>query len=153
MLAELALGLAGFTGVAAAFGGRDRTYSTAERARIIAIFLSAGGVLVGTLCVLTLTATGGSATAAYVWASLVAATVQFSFLYLIIPQAYALAKDPEASTSIWTFGLAVTQCVASLCLLAGNLVGWREAWPLIAAFSIQLTWGLFVFARILTQRN
>jgi len=43
LLAELALGLGGFTGVAAAFGGPERAYTAAERMRLLSIFLSAGG--------------------------------------------------------------------------------------------------------------
>ena len=153
LLAELALGLAGFTGVAGAFGGRDRVYSNADRVRLQSIFLAAGCVLVGSLCALTLIAAGWSPGQSYRWSSLLAAAVLTPFLYRVQPQAYALARDPDASTSIGIFSVASAQNVVSMCLLAGNFIAWREAWPLFGAFSIQLTWGLFLFSRILTQRN
>jgi hypothetical protein len=51
--AELALGLAGFAGVTAAFGGRDREYSGARLLRLSGIFQTAGCVLAGSLCVET----------------------------------------------------------------------------------------------------
>ena len=153
LLAELALGLAGFTGVAGAFGGRDRAYSDADRVRLQSIFLAAGSVLVGSLCALTLTAAGWSPGQSYRWGSLPAAAVLMPFFYRVMPQAYALARDPDASTSIRVFAFASAQNLVSVCLLAGNFIAWREAWPLVGAFSIQLTWGLFLFARILTQRN
>ena len=39
LFAELSIALAGFTGVAAAFGGRDREFSRIDRGRLDAVFL------------------------------------------------------------------------------------------------------------------
>ncbi len=153
LLAELALGLAGFTGVAAAFGGRDRVYSEADRSRLQAIFLAAGCVLVGSLCALTLTAAGWSSGQSHRWGGLLAAAILIPTFYNLLPQAYAFARDPDASTSFWIFGFALAQAIVSVLFLAGNFIVWREAWPLFAAFSVQLTWGLFLFARILTRNK
>ncbi len=153
MLAELAVGIAGFTGVASAFGGRDRTYAPAERVRIVGIFQYSSCVMVGSLCVLTLTGAGNSAAAVYAWASAVAS------LFLLWPTAaggtrtFSLAKDPEVSTTFWLIALNLAQAAAVLGLFVGNLIVWREAWPLIAGFSLQLSWALFLFARIMTHRN
>ena len=152
LLAELALGLGGFSGVAGAFGGRDRSYTAAERIRLLSIFLAAGGALAGSLCVLTFASAGGSIASAYTWASLLAATVHLAHLSLM-PATYRLVINPEASTSMPVFALALAYICICLGLLGANLIVWREAWPLSAAFSIQLTFGLFLFARILTQRN
>ena len=152
LLAELALALGGFTGVAAAFGGRDRTFTIAERTRLITIFLSAGGALAGSLCVLTFASADALATSAFVWASALGATSQLLHL-LIIPRAYRLAIDPKASTVGSTLALLVVYVAVSLGLLLVNAIVWREAWPLVAAFSVQLVWGLWAFSRILTQRD
>ena len=152
LLAELALALGGFTGVAAAFGGRDRTYTIAERIRLITIFLSAGGALAGSLCVLTFASAGALGTSTFVWASALGASSQLSHL-LLMPRAYRLAIDPKASAVGSTFALLVTYVAVSLGLLLLNATVWREAWPLVAAFSVQLVWGLWVFSRILTQRD
>jgi hypothetical protein len=154
LLAELALGLAGFTGVAAAFGGRDRTYAAIERFRLEGIFLTAAGAMVGSLCVLTLTGAGRPTTEAYRWASLVSAPVLlFTLLRIASPSMLALMRDPNSSASPWIHALGTTLIAACLFLLAGNFIAWWDAWPLFAAFSLQLTWGLFLFARLLTQRN
>jgi hypothetical protein len=59
-MAELALGPGGFTGVTAAFGRRDRVFTLAERTRLLAIFVAAGVVLSGSLCVLVAPSTGAT---------------------------------------------------------------------------------------------
>jgi hypothetical protein len=153
LLAELAVGLAGFTGVAAAFGGRDRRYSDPDRARLLSIFLSAGCVLVGSLCALTLTSAGWSSGQSFRWSGLTAAAVLIPSFYSVIPQAYAFAKDPDATTSFVIVALAAVANTVSVLLLAGNFIVWKEAWPVFGTFSIQLAWGLFLFARVLMVRK
>jgi hypothetical protein len=153
LLAELAVGLAGFTGVAAAFGGGDRSYSAPDRARLLSIFLSAGCALVGSLCALTLVSAGWSSGQSYRWSGVFAAAVLIPSFYAVIPQAYAFAKDPEATTSFVIVALALVANIASVLLLAGNFILWREAWPVFGALSIQLAWGLFLFARVLLIRK
>ena len=153
LLAELAVGLAGFTGIAAAFGGHDREYSDPDRVRLLSIFLSAGCVLVGSLCALTLTSAGWSSSQSYRWSGLSAAAVLIPSFYFVIPQAYAFARDPDASTSFAIVALAVVANLVSVLLLTGNFIFWREAWPVIGASSIQLAWGLFLFARVLMVRK
>ncbi len=151
MLAELALGLAGFTGVAAAFGGSDRAYSSPDRFRLLAIFLSAGCVLVGSLFTLTLAAAGWSPGQSYRWGGLSAAVILMPFFYQVLPRTYAFARDPNVVTSISIFAFVAAQVIVSVLLLAGNFFVWREAWPLFGAFSIQLALGLFLFARLLLR--
>ena len=143
MLAELAVGLAGFTGIAAAFGGRDRKYSDPDRVRLLAIFLSAGCVLVGSLCVLTLTSADWSSGQSYRWSGLSAAAVLIPSFYAVIPQSYGFAKDPDATTSFAIVAIAVVANGVSVLLLAGNFIVWREAWPVVGALSMQLVWGLW----------
>ncbi len=128
-------------------------YSNADRARLLSIFLAAGCVLVGSLCTLTLTAAGWSSGQSYRWGGLSAAAILIPSFYYVLPQAYAFARDPDASTSFAIFAFALAQIIVSVLLLAGNFIVWREAWPLFGAFSIQLTWGLFLFARILMRQN
>lgn len=151
-MAELALGLGGFTGVAAAFGGSDRVFSLAERTRIQAIFLASGAVLAGSLCVLVAPSAGATASVAHAGASILGIAVLLPN-YGVIRRAYTLAANPAATTTFVTLAIATSQVAVSVGLLAGNLVFWRAAWPLSIAFSIQLLWGLYCFARILTQRN
>jgi len=153
LFAELALALAGFTGVAAAFGGRERAYSQADRARLLSISLSSGAVLAGTLVAWTLAAAGCSAATVFGWSSLAGAFVLVFFFLKVLPHAYSLARDPEASTSPFIAHLGTVVYGAGIFLFAGNFLVWGEAWPLLAGSSIHLGWGIFLFARVLTQRN
>ncbi len=148
----MALALGGFTGVAAAFGGRDRAFTLAERTRLLAIFVAAGAVLAGSLCVLVAPSTGATEGFTYAAASLLGAAVLLPY-FRVIPRAYSLALDPAVTTSFGVLGVAASQLAVCVALLGGNLVWWREPWPLLIAFSIQLLWGLYLFARILGQRN
>jgi hypothetical protein len=153
LLAELALGLAGFTGVAGAFGGRERVYSEADRARLLSIFLSSGSVLAGSLGAWTLTAAGWSETTSFRWSSLAAASVLVFFFVKVLPRAYALARDPHASTSTFIALLGTLLYATAVFFHAANFILWGEAWPLLLGSSIHLGWGLFLFARILTHQN
>jgi hypothetical protein len=152
-LAELALGLAGFTGVAGAFAGRERAYSEADRARLLSIFLCSGSVLAGSLGAWTLTAAGWSEATAFRWSSLAAASVLVFSFVKVFPQVVALARDPHASTSTFIALVGTLLFAASICFYAANFILWGEAWPLLAGSSVLLGWGLFLFARILTHRN
>ena len=109
--------------------------------------------MLGSLAVLVLPATGSSAVAAYGWASLIAAVAQSRPAYVGVTRAFVFARDPEMSTSLFVSAVAITLVVGCLVLYVANLILWREAWPLLVAFSVQLAWGLFLFARVLTQRN
>jgi len=82
-----------------------------------------------------------------------AAAVLIPSFYSVIPQAYAFAKDPDATTSFVIVALALVANIVSILLLVGNFIAWREAWPVIGAFSMQLAWGLFLFARVLMIRK
>ena len=54
LLAELALGLAGFTGIAAAFGGTARTYEHSDHLRLVGILVAPGRDFLDTVHVRTL---------------------------------------------------------------------------------------------------
>lgn len=82
-----------------------------------------------------------------------AAAVLIPSFYSVIPQSYTFAKDPDATTSFAIVAIAVVANIASVLLLTGNFIVWREAWPVFGAFSIQLAWGLFLFARVLMVRK
>jgi hypothetical protein len=153
LIAELALGLAGFTGVAGTFGGRDRDYSPADQARIESIFMLTGSVLAGSLASLTLLSAGFPNAASYGWASLIAGAICFRPLYIALTRGVSLAKDPEMSTSSLIVIASLVIILSSLGFNIGNFLLWKNAWPLLAASSLQLAWALFLFARILTQRN
>ncbi len=116
------------------------------------VFQQSGCVMVGSLCVLTLSGANNSAAAVYAWASAVASLFQLWFA-TAGRRIGALATDPEVSTTFWLIRLTLAIFATTLGLFVGNLIVWREAWPLIAGFSLQLSWSLFLFARIMTRRN
>ena len=153
ILAELALGLAGFTGVAAAFGGHDRVFSQVDRNRLLGIFVAAGSVLVGCMTVLTLSSAQAPSSTTYFWASLAAVSILPPNVYPLIPHTYGYWRDPETRTNGWVFAIVSIQFGVCIILLAGNIVVWEAPWPLTAAFSIQIAYGLFLFARILFVRK
>jgi hypothetical protein len=138
LFAELALGLCGFTGVAATFGGRDRSYTVLDKVRIEGIFTQAGSVLLGSFAVLTISVWASSSATAFGWGSLVAATVLSRPVYTAFTIAIPLARDPESSSSLFIAVAAVT--VISTCFLihVANFADWRGAFPLLLAFSLQL---------------
>jgi hypothetical protein len=153
ILAELALGLAGFTGVAAAFSGHDRVFSQVDQDRLLGIFVAAGSVLVGCMTVLTLSSAQAPSSTTYVWASLAAVLILPPNVHPLISHTYSYWRDPETRTNGWVFAIVAAQFGVCTILLAGNMVVWRAPWPLTAAFSIQVAYGLFLFARILFVRR
>jgi hypothetical protein len=102
--------------------------------------------------VLVAPSAGTTASFTYASASFLGAAAFLPYVR-VIPRAYSLARDPAATTSLGVVGVAIAQLVVCLALLGGNLVWWHETWPLLIAFSIQLLWGLYLFARVLWQRN
>jgi hypothetical protein len=153
LFAELALGLCGFTGIAATFGGRERSYSVLDKIRIEGIFTLAGSVMLGSISVLTVSVLGTSSATVFGWASLIAASVLCRPVYTTFTRAIPLARDPESSSSLPIALVAVTTSWSCFLIHLANLALWREAFPLLLAFSLQLAWALFLFARMLTQRN
>ena len=152
-MAELALGLAGFAGVAAAFGGRDRSYEPAERVRLGALFGIAAIPLGGSLLTISLMSAGLTAQSSYLCVSSVGLLALIAVATLFLPRTFQLAAHADASTELWAAVFATVFVAANFVLLAANLILGGEAWPLISAFSSQLVYSLWMFFRILTRRN
>ena len=153
LFAELALALGGFTGVAAAFGGRDREFRRIEVARITGVFWFAGISLVDALLVISLAHAGFSASETYSVASFVAGLLVLVTASLQLPPVVRLYRASESTTSGGFIVLAIC-FMASLVVfnLWASLVS-RESWPLVCGISSQLVWGLWMFARLLLRPN
>lgn len=152
LLAELAIALAGFSGVAAAFTGRERTYRPTERIRLLAVLLTSGVVFGGSGGVHTLLLAGVSPTSTFRFVSL-AAAVFFAFVSLPgVGRAYRARRDPDSTSESWALHLAAAQAVLTLGLLAGN-VPLGTPYLLAGAFWLQLVYGLWMFARLLLRSN
>ena len=153
LFAELSLGLAGFAGVAAAFGGRDRSFGPGDRNRLLGIFVCASATLAGCVLVLTLSSTHTPVQSVYWITSALLFVTSAMASFTRVPINYRLARDPKASIEPWAAHLASAFFATLLFLYGGNLWLGGEAWPLLAGFSLQLLFGLWLFTRILTRPN
>ena len=153
LFAELSLGLAGFAGVAAAFGGRQRSHGPGDENRLFGLFVSAGVTLAGCMAILTLIATDMSPHHIFLLVSAVLFAINGVVMLMRVPNNYRLAHASDASIEPWAAHLASFHFSALLLLYGGNLWLGGRAWPLIAGFSLQLLFGLWLFTRLLTRSN
>lgn len=153
LIAELAVGLAGFGGVAAAFGGRDRSYAPVELTRMRALFVHAALVLASSLFATSLLWFGFALSTACFWCCLLGLAGEAPAAAYFSRRAQQYFADPRASTG-W-FALLATVVPAWLAALffAAGLLASESMGFLIAGLSVQLLFGLWAFTRILTQRN
>ena len=152
LLAELALGLAGFGGVAAAFGGRERSFQATELIRLRAVFFGGGVVLGGTLVIETLLAIDPLAGSAIRIAGTLSLLAQLVTSATNLRSAYRRASDPDSSSERWALHLSSLYSLATtvlyvVCILTG------QPWTFIGASTIQILFSLWMFTRILTRPN
>ena len=152
LLAELAVGLAGFGGVAAAFGGRERSFQATELIRLRAVFFGGGVVLSGALCVETLLAIQPLATLAIPIAGTVSLLAQLVTSATNLRSAYRRASDPGSSSERWALHLSSVYSLTAVVLYVVCIVT-GEPWAFIGASTIQLVFSLWMFTRILTRPN
>ena len=153
LLAELAIAVAGFAGVASAFGGRDRSFGPAELIRLTALFQYATLVLAGCFGLASLSAAGVGDSTGLALVSFAEAIALLALAAFALPEAFRLARSEESTMGGWrlAFVAATYVIVIPLCL-ANALVVQRE-WPLILAFSILILQSLWFFFSLLTLRN
>ena len=148
IIAEIALGLAGFAGVIAALGPRQRRWQLLDRLRIIALLLNSFLVLIFALVPLGLAAAKFEEKEIWFYSSLVYILFQFH-----IPFKFrAIFRSVEgykgfASLPIGYTILAIELSGAGLLML--NVVSLKAAWPHILTLGIVLTTGFFIFAELL----
>lgn len=153
LIAELAVGLAGFAGVAAAFGGRDRAYAPVELTRLRALFVHAALVLGGCLLAIALLWFGFSLSEACLGSAALGFAGEGPAAGYFSSRAYQYLTDPEASTGWMAFLLTVVPAWLAAGLMLGVLVQGGSMGLLVSGLSVQLLFGLWLFTRILTQRN
>jgi hypothetical protein len=152
LLAELGLALAGFAGVAAAFGGRAREYGKVDFNRLMILFACAAIVVAGSLLIITLAAQGLADATIYFTASAAMATVTAITTVPIWLTAFRNVRNPTVGAPAWVFCVSTAFVVAVETLYVLNLFE-SEPGPLIAAFSLSLLYGLWVFIRLMTRPN
>ena len=123
LVAELALGLAGFGGVAAAFGGRDRQFSRGERTRLLALYVHSTLALVGALLTMALLWFEMALATACFWASLAGLVGQVPAAVHFTRRAWRFLQDAEMSTGPWAFLLTAMPTWMAATMFAAGLIG------------------------------
>jgi hypothetical protein len=152
LIAELALALAGFGGVAAAFGGRDRSYAPVEISRLRVLFSHAFLALSTSLFAIGLlfaTTTETACRFASVAGLLTQTPTSAYFLRLV----YRHTANQETTPGWWGFVFSFAVLIA-IPLLFGASISWGGSSVLLVfALSTQLLYGLWIFMRLLIHRN
>jgi len=151
LLAELGLGLAGFAGVAAAFGGRARSYDKVDLNRLMVLFACAGSVVAGSLAVITLGALGLEAATIFVTVSSVLALIVGAAAFPLFRTAYRNTRERPDAAPLYVLIIAAIFVVTFESLLVLNILQGGKAGLLLAAFALSLIYGLWVFIRLMTR--
>ena len=150
-MAELGLGLAGFAGVAAAFGGRSRNYGSIDLLRLKVLFFCAGSVVAGCLAILTLISYGVEDATSYFVISAALALISGAIGVPILLAAYRTVRDPKIVAPAWVFIVGMTYVIVIEVLYVRNLIEGGESGPLIAGFSLSLVYGFWMFTRLMVR--
>ena len=152
LLAELAIAVAGFAGVSAAFAGRDRSYRPFERTRLLALFINSGAILSGCGVVHTLLLAGTAPNTAFRLASLATALVLIGPSVPSMLGIYRAAQEPDSRAERWAINMTIGYLVLSFVLLGVN-VWMGTAYLLVGTLWLLLAYGLWMFWRLLTRAN
>ena len=153
LFVEVAIAVAGFAGVATVFGGQNRSFQAAENLRLRALFQNSALVLIGCMSLLALDA----AEVEHRW-NVVAVSLLVVSIYLVtfldVPlKSIKLRTSNDSSVTVFSLSIAVSPFVVGVPLLLGNALYLRQEWPLIVVFTHYILMSLWVFYRLLTNRN
>lgn len=153
LLAELSLGLAGFGGVAAAFGGSRRQYTRAELTRLLALFFHASLSLALSLLGTSLLWFEQPIASVAFWTCCFGSVVELPTGAYLTARAYRFTKDQQTTTTWWVFwAVTVPTWAAGGLYVAGAATGGSIA-LLVSGLSLQILLGLWMFVRVLTLRD
>lgn len=152
LLAELALALAGFSGVAAAFSGRDRSYRPTEYIRLISLFHTSGTVFVCSGFVYVFLLAEFSPSQTFRTASLLVTVIFASVGIPFTIKAYRAAQAPDSSSEAWALHLNSFWICLVLGLTGINIV-FGQLYLLLASLWLIMTYGIWMFFRFLTRAN
>lgn len=151
LIAELALGLTGFAGVAAAFGGREREFTPIDRVRLAAVFQTSAGPMVGSLLLIALVRS--STVSDSVAVSIVAVSSIAYILATLGPASIRALKLARRDNSADPRAVAMTLVAGSvqLSLYASAALGFAGSSAVVGGYAIQLVVGVWMFWRLLTR--
>ena len=153
LYAELALALAGFTGVASAFSGRERTFRPTELTRLQGILLNAASVLAGCFAFYSASSVELSETEVQTAVATASFLLTVPMLTFVIPAGWRHHNDPDSTSEMWVLISVTLVAIGLLSLYA--LAAFARIGPglLVIGFSVQLLFGLWLFVRLLTRPN
>lgn len=153
ILAEIAIAIAGFAGVASVFGGREKKYREAELLRIRGLFELSALVLIGCFGISVVQAAGMSKQLAISFVSLVL-IVAYGIVVLDVPlKATKLYRKQESTVTLGALVTAFSVYVIGLPLLVANMLVLRQEWPLILVMSLSILQSIWSFYRLVTREN
>ena len=152
LLAEIAVAVAGFAGVATVFGGRERIFNISEVLRLRALFQFSALVLAGSLGLLAIDAAGISSEKAIIYIS-VALALATTICALDVPwKAFKLRGKVDSVTPL-SLAIGFSPSVLCVPLILYNALFLRQEWLLIAVLSYYVLVTLWAFYRLLVNRN
>ena len=152
LIAELSLALAGFAGVAAAFGGRDRSYAPVEISRLRVLFSHAFLALSTSLFAIGLLFATTAETACR-WASVVGVLSQTPTSAYFLGLVYKHTANQDTTPGWLGFVFSLAAMVAIPLLFGTSVALGGDSALLVFALSTQLLYGLWIFMRLLIHRN
>ncbi len=153
LLAEVAIAIAGFAGVASAFGGREKQYRDAELLRIRGLFELSALVLIGCFGIAVVHASGMSKQQAISLVSLTLVLAYGMVVFDVPLKAIKLYRNGESTVTVGALATAFSVYVIGLPLLAANMFVMREEWPLILVMSLSILQSIWSFYRLVTRGN
>ena len=153
LIAELALAVVGFAGVAAAFGGRDRAYLPIEKDRLRGLFSFSFSALATSLLALSLPELASTPADSTLWSAIVGAVLWVPVSGYFSWVASRNFRDPASSTTAGPLAIVFVGAIIPAALYAWSIaLGGHPAF-LELALSAQVLLAVWVFVRLLTHRT
>jgi len=153
LLAEIAIAVAGFAGVATVFGGREKQFRYAELLRIRGLFQLSALVLTGCFGIASLDAAGMSNEQTISFISIIL-VLAYGVVALDAPlKAIGLYRKEESTVTVGALITVWLLYVFGLPLLVANFLVIRQEWPLILLFSLSVLVSIWSFYRLVTRKN
>lgn len=151
LFSEIAIGVAGFSAVASALGGRERDFTEAEKTRIAMIFMSSGLILIGCFTLYVLDSARLSAEKTIATASSIVSLALLVFAVNLIPRIRKVIRTGNSTTSYSALVLTSSYYIVCIPLCIANIAIFRAEWPLIFVFALTILITLYVFHRLLVR--
>lgn len=143
--------MAGFAGVAAAFGGPARSYDEVDLSRLKVLFACSGAVIASSLAVISLGTLGLEAETIFVVVGSVLALVVATVALRLFRAAYRNTRDRPDIAPPYVLGVAAIFTLTFESLLVLNMIQGGSAGLVSAALALSLLYGFWVFVRLMTR--